>query len=116
MNTITLRLILGTLIKIGENSDKSPIYRKKPWRMSDFANEERVSFYAPWEAPVTIQGVTLQIKAGDNENIPVSFRNVYRERMKIQHADYASLLPAPSPNAVSLAASWASVFACKSRQ
>ena len=90
----------GTLIKIGENADKSPIYRKKPWRRSDFDKEEKVTFYAPWDAPVTINGVSMQIVAGENVNVPVSFRDVYRRQMGIQHADYASLLPAPSPDQV----------------
>lgn len=91
----------GTLIKIGENADKSPIYRKKPWRREDFTKrEELVSFYAPWAAPVTIQGVTWHIEAGENHGVPTSFRDVYKRQMAIQHVDYASLLPAPSPDAV----------------
>lgn len=89
----------GTLIKVGEASDGTPIYRKKPWTKNDFDTQERITFFAPWASPVTINGVTWDITVGEN-TVPRAFRDVYRERMAIQHADYASMYPSPSPDTV----------------
>ena len=89
----------GTLIKVGESQDGTPIYRKKPWTKADFDSEDRITFFAPWACPVTINGVTWDITAGEN-TVPRGFRDAYRERMAIQHADYSSMYPAPSPDTV----------------
>lgn len=95
----TAKIPPGTLIKVGETTDGTPIYRKKPWTKSDFDPEDRVTFFAPWACPVTINGVTWDITVGEN-TAPAGIKNAYRERMAIQHADYASLYPTPSPDTV----------------
>ena len=95
----TAKIPPGTLIKVGETTDGTPIYRKKPWTKGDFDKSDRVTFFAPWACPVTINGVTWDITVGEN-TVPSGFKDAYRERMAIQHADYSAMFPSPSPDTI----------------
>ena len=95
-------ILPGSLIIVGKDqSTGQPIYRKKPWTRRDVETKyPKVTFTPNWSVPITFQNVSYQLEAGKETEVPSIIRDIYVDRMKIQHMDYASLFPAPSPDTV----------------